>query len=317
MILNPIIPVWLMIIICVILLIMKRQGIFHYIRQILVVLLLFAINLRIMVPNGEVTTMKNNVNVLFVIDNTLSMLAEDYNGNGRRIDAMKADCGYIMEQLPGSSFSVVSFGNDVKTLLPYTIDTTNVQQAINSLQGHTYYHAQGTSLNDVLQELSKTLKEDDEFFQVVFFISDGEITQKEKLRSIPELKNLVDSGAVLGYGTEEGGRMRVYSYFDEESEPEELYYYDDLYTRQTALSKIDEKNLKSIASDMGIDYVHMTSQSEIDRTLSHIQSQIRQAAPSVTSDSTDGYADTYFYLLPPLLLLLAIDFVYYKRKVKL
>lgn len=316
MILNPIIPVWLMIIICIILMIMKRKGIFNYIRQILIILLLFAINLRIMVPDGEVTTMKNNVNVLFVIDNTLSMLAEDYDGNGRRMDAMKEDCSYIMEQLPGASFSVISFGNTVKTLLPYTIDTTNVQQAVNSLQGHSHYHAMGTSMNDVLSTLEDTLKEDKEFFQIVFFISDGEITQKETLKSFPSLDDLVETGAVLGYGTEEGGRMRVYSYFDEESEPQELYYYDDNYNERVALSKIDEHNLKSIASDMGVDYVHMTSQSAIDSTLTKIQLQISQADTSVESDSTEGYADTYFYLLPPLLLLLVIDFVYYRRKIK-
>lgn len=316
MILNPIIPVWLMGIFCVILLIMKRKGILNYIRQILVVILLFAINLRIMVPNGEMTTMKNNVNVLFVIDNTLSMLAEDYNGTGRRIDAIKADCGYIMEQLPGCSFSVVSFGNDVKTLLPYTIDTTNVQQAINSLQGHTPYHAQGTSLNDVLDTLEQDLEEDEEFFQIVFFISDGEITQKETLESFPKLNDLIETGAVLGYGTEEGGRMMVYSYYDEEEPPEELYYYDDNYNRQTALSKIDESNLKHIASDMGVDYVHMTSQSAIDNTLSDINRQIMKTDTLVETNSTEGYADTYFYLLPPLALLLAIDFIYYKRKIK-
>ncbi len=316
MIINPILPIWLMGILCVILLFLKRKGIFHYIRQILVVLLLFAINLRIMIPNGEMTTMQNNVRVLFVIDNTISMLAEDYDGNGRRMDAVKADCGYIMEKLPNASFSVVSFGNHVKTMLPYTIDTTNVQQAINSLQGHTSYHAKGTSLNDVLSTLEEDLSKDKEFFQVVFFISDGEITQKENLKSHSKLDSLIETGAVLGYGTEKGGRMMVYSYFDEEQAPEELYYYDENYDRQTALSKIDEDNLKNIASDMGVDYVHMTSRSAIDDTLSEVQQQINHAATTIETASAEGYADTYFYLLPPLILLLAIDFIYYKRKVK-
>ena len=61
-----------------------------------------------MVPGKDVTNLSNNVDVLFVIDNTISMLAEDYDGDGRRMDAVKEDCKYIMEQFPGASFSVVT-----------------------------------------------------------------------------------------------------------------------------------------------------------------------------------------------------------------
>lgn len=315
MILNPIIPIWLMGILCVILLLLKRKGIFNYIRQILVVILLFAINLRIMVPNGEMTTMKTNVNVLFVIDNTISMLAEDYDGNTPRMDAVKKDCAYIMEQLPGASFSVVSFGNTVKTLMPYTIDTNNAKQAVESLHGQSSLHAQGTSLNDVLESLETSLEKDFEHFQVVFFISDGEITQEENLKSFSGLNKLIETGAVLGYGTDEGGAMRVPSYVGDEEEPKELYYYDDNFERRTALSKIDESNLKNIASDMGVSYVHMTSQSKIDDTLADVKRQMQYASTTEEMIATEGYADTFFYLLPPLILLLAFDFIYYKRRV--
>ena len=42
---HPIIPIWLMAVICVGMLVMKRKGIWNYIRQILIVALLFTINL--------------------------------------------------------------------------------------------------------------------------------------------------------------------------------------------------------------------------------------------------------------------------------
>ena len=85
MIIKPIIPIWLMGIICVIFLVLRRKGTINYIRQILIVLLLFVINLRIMTPGGTVTTITPELDILFVCDNTISMLAEDYNGNERRI----------------------------------------------------------------------------------------------------------------------------------------------------------------------------------------------------------------------------------------
>ena len=104
MIINPIIPIWLMAIICIVLLIFKRKGWMGYIRQILIILLLFAINMRVMVKDVEVPVLLPKVDVLFVVDNSISMLAEDYGlSNGRRLDAVKKDCEYIMEKLPVAS----------------------------------------------------------------------------------------------------------------------------------------------------------------------------------------------------------------------
>lgn len=316
MIINPIIPVWLMGIICVILLLLKRKGMKNYIRQILVVVLLFVINLRIMVANGEATTVMTNVDVLFVVDNTISMLAEDYEDETRRIDAVKVDCNYIMEQMPGASFSVVSFANSVQTLIPYTVDYNNVMQALNTLNGQGSLYAMGTSLNDVLDAMEEMLDNDKDNYKIVFFISDGEITNEEKLKSYPELKNYIDAGAVLGYGTREGGPMKTVAFTGDEEEPEYLYYYEGLDEKK-AISKMDEENLKKIASDFGVSYVHMTEQSQIDDILERIQEEIKYSNQENTEQSTDGYSDIYYWFVIPLVLLLVIDFIYYKRKIKM
>lgn len=314
MIINPMIPIWLMAPICIGLLFCKRKGTFNYMRQIIIILLLFVINLRIMVPDPEAATVRHNVDVLFVVDNTISMLAQDYGSDkGLRMDAVKADCAYIMEQLPGATFSVISFDDNVKTLLPYTIDTLNVTQSLQSLNGMPSLYARGTGFEKVLNYLKDALDRESDNLQIVFFISDGEITMDETLGSYPELKDFIDGGAVLGYGTDEGGRMLVYAYSGDNA-PEELYYYDDDFNRQTALSCIDEDNLKSIASDMGIDYIHMTEQSKINSIINEIKQQI-ETAGNDEEDSTAGYSDTFFYLLFPLIPLLAADFIYYKRKV--
>ena len=315
MIVNPIIPIWLMVIICIVLLIFKRKGAFNYIRQIIIVLLLFAINLRVMVANPEATTVTQDVDILFVVDNTISMIAEDYGPeNDIRLNGVRTDCDYIMEQFPGASYSVVSFANETKTLLPYTIDTVTIANSLKTLKGQATLYAMGTGFEDVLSSLEDILDRDNEHFQVVFFISDGEITTEEGLGSYPNLKEYIDGGAVLGYGTEEGGKMHAPAFAGDE-ELEELYYYDDNFERQPALSQIDENNLKSIAEDMGVGYVHMTSTSQIDTTIAEIQRQIEAAGTGETESTTNSYSDTFFFLLIPLIPLLAVDFIYYKRKV--
>jgi len=316
MIINPIIPIWLMIIICIVFLIFKRKGTFHFIRQILIVVLLFLINLRIMVPDPDAETVQKKVDVLFVVDNTISMQAQDYGTDySTRMSAVRTDCAYIMEKLPGAQFSVVSFANDTENLLlPYTIDTTNVSQALNSLKGQATLYATGTGFEGILTYMEELLDRENDHLQIVFFISDGELTQTDKLKSNPALKDYIDCGAVLGYGTEKGGKMYAPAFSGDE-EWEELYYYDENYDRQPALSCIDEENLQTIASDMGVDYVHMTKTSQIDATINKVLKEIETAGDSMEEDTIAGYSDTFFYLLIPFLPLLIIDFIYYSRKV--
>ncbi len=315
MIINPIIPIWLMVVICILFLCVKRKGKASYIIQILIVILLFVINMRIMVRGGDVPTMMPNVDIVFVVDNTLSILAEDYgDNNGRRIDAIKEDCKYITEQFPGASFSVIAFGNNVQQMIPYTTDATMTVETIGTLHGGSQYHANGTSLNAVMESMQKMLDDKRGNYKILFFISDGEIQSSDPLKSYSGLNKLIDSGAVLGYGTEKGGPMKPVEYYIEESEWEYLTYYDDNFDKQKALSKIDEKNLKSIASDFGVEYIHMTSQSEIHSTIKDLQNKISKIEPTKNMDSKEGYEDTYFWFVIPLLLLLVIDFICTKKR---
>lgn len=313
MIINPIIPIWLMVIIGILFLCVKRKGTASYIRQILIVILLFVINMRIMVRGGEVPMVKPNVDVVFVVDNTLSILAEDYgDNNARRIDAIKEDCKYITEQFPGASYSVIAFGNTVQKMIPYTTDASMTVETIGSLHGGSQYHAKGTSLNAVMESMQKMLDDKRSNYKILFFISDGETQSSEQLKSYTGLNKLIDAGAVLGYGTEKGGPMKPIELYAEEEEY--LTYYDDNFEEQKALSKINEKNLKSIASDFGVGYIHMTSQSEIHSTIKDLQDKINKIEEVKDMESKEGYEDTYFWFVIPLLVLLIADFICTKKK---
>lgn len=314
MIINPILPVWLMGILCVVFLCFKRKGVFNFIRQICIVVLLFVVNLRIMVGDAESETVTTSADILFVVDNTISMFAEDYNGKERRMDAVREHCEYIVEQLPGAYYSVVSFENGVQSLTPYTNDASMTSQALQTLNGQGTLYAVGSSMNEVIEALPKLLDNGRDNYQVVFFISDGEITNGDELKKVSGLKNHVDTGAVLGYGTKEGGQMRAVSYIGSEDPPEYVTYYDGNFDEKRALSKIDESNLKSIAENLGVDYVHMTKTSDIDACLAKVRKGIESAPKVKSEDSTEGYADTYYLFVIPLLLLLLFDFIYYKRR---
>lgn len=308
MITNPILPIWLMTIFCIIMLFLKRKGMFPFIRQVCIILLIFIINLRPMIPSDNVnsTTAKMEVSVLFVVDNTISMLAKDYDNDTERLSAVKADCSYIIDELYGADFSVISFDSEAKMLSPFTSDTEFAKNTISAIYPADELYAKGSSMNtskEILLKTLKNIKKKNDGSVAVFFISDGEITNNDTLKSFSETSKYIDYGAVLGYGTKEGGKM--YPKSDYDTETEALQDKSD-YPYKDAISKIDETNLKQLADDMKISYVNMNKQENIKDTLT----EIRQNANTSTEDGdkTTGYEDIYYWFALPLLLLLIYDF---------
>ena len=314
MIINPIIPIKIMVVLCCILLLIKRRGAFPYLRQMIMIALLFCINLRIMIPDGTQTVQRQQLNayVLFVVDDTISMVAEDYNGNGKRLDAVKEDCCYIIDELEGARFAVISFHNDSAVMMPFTGDAMFAKTVIQSITPLQRLNAKGTSLNvckDDMLEMLENARSYEDGSVILFFISDGEITGNGRLESFSEAEELVDQGAVLGYGTSEGGQMYVQNYAGAYEQVEDV----DEYTWESgpAVSCIDERNLKSIAGDIGIEYIHMSKQSKIDALLAQIKDM---AAGGVEEVVEEGRRETYYWFALPLAVLLAFEFIGLKRK---
>ena len=116
MILRPIIPIPLIIILFIgvaaflIFLAYRESGtlpyrIMAYIRGLLISLTVCAIALRPMLADSNGELMLSNLDVLFVIDSTISMWAEDSpeGTKGRRIDTAMRDMEYIMDSLDRKS----------------------------------------------------------------------------------------------------------------------------------------------------------------------------------------------------------------------
>lgn len=316
---HPILPIWVMAFICIAMLLMKRKGVWNFIRQVLIVALLFTINLRIMVFSYEIEKQELNIDVLFVFDNTMSMLAEDFDGDGRRIDAAKEDCQYIMDKFEGARFGLISFGNRADVMSPYTDDKGNILTSLDTLKGQTKYYADGTSLNMPYEILLNTVKNHANRFedrvQIVFFLSDGEITEKnEKLCSYSKVEDYILTGAVLGYGTEDGGYMKVSSFTGDFASSEYLMT-EAQGSYGKAVSKIDEDNLVSIADDMDVEYYHMEDSDIIRDVVADIEEELDEYSTTGIS-KTAGYSDTYYWFAIPLIALLIYDLIYYKRRLR-
>lgn len=308
--LFPIIPIWIMLIICIsliIYIIIKKRDLL----QILIIILLFVINLRIMIPSNNSKTIKNDLDILFVIDNTISMNALDYNGSNTRLSGVKEACNYIIDELNGSRFSVITFDNTSRIVTPYTYDANITREAISIMMPINELYAKGSSidvsLDSIMYSLKNSKKKNDNN-RIIFFISDGENTSNNSIKSFKSISKYISDGAVLGYGTKKGGYMK-----DESEYATNEYIMDYTGTNfGKAISKIDEKNLKEIANDMDVDYIHVTNSNDINSKIKQIKNKTKS---TLESNDKSSYDDIYYIFVIPLLILLFIEFDRFRRRI--
>lgn len=272
----------------------------------------------------------SDLSVVFVIDNTISMLAEDMGQSPSSADEStpaffdmrqthaKDDLCKMIDELEGAQFSVISFNNDAMLLAPLSQDVNHVKNAVKSLYPLEDFYSKGSSLNtprELLFETIKSIKKDAEGRKVaVFFVSDGEITDESSLESYAEISGYVDGGAVMGYGTKDGGVMHVKNYDDEYV----LLEDESVWPYTTAISVLDENNLNSIAKDIGIEYVNMKTGS-IDGALAKVKSMAKTDEKIEKQETGDEYINPPkcygFYALIPFAILVLINAGYVvKRK---
>lgn len=318
MILNPIIPIWLMLIISILIIgyIIKQNKKINKksLLRISVVIILFIINLRPMLRTNDAPISANNLNVLFVIDTTLSMNAEDMPKAENRLEQVKKDCEYIMKKIGGANYSLITFDNKSKIITPFTTDSMMIKNFVKVMKSIDEMYANGSELNVPQSDMLKTLKkirEKNDNLNIVFYMSDGELTKDAKLKSYSDIKEYVDNGAVLGYGTEKGGYMQ---YVDYNGKKQYVTYYDDDYRTQKGVSKMDEGNLKQIAKDINVEYVNMEKQSNIDSVLKDIS---KSTHSKITDSNQESYDDLYFIFVPPLTIILFLIYKEYKEEYSL
>lgn len=319
MIIRPILPIALLLIIFAALIactfwgvirtsLKRKEKIFTVLRLGIIYVLVFIIGLRPMVTDEEYEFSTRNLDVIFVVDTTISMWATDYYDGGSRIEGAKRDAKQIVDELAGSNFALMTFDDQSHVISPCTQDMEHVKTLLDTLAPPGYEYAGGSDMSLPYKDLESLLlsssrKENRK--SIVIFMSDGEITNGKELTSYEALKQYVDSGAMLGYGSAQGGKMKI----------DGFYIYDEAEGKD-AVSYINEDNLKSIAGNLGIEYLNMNGGS---KGLYHTINVIKETSKTVTEkeDGMEKYADLYYWFAIPLAIALIAELYIFSIKGRL
>ena len=209
------------------------------------------------VPAEEIEV-TSNVEIVLAVDRTGSMAAEDGPDGAPRLDAVRRDIMALVDSTAGARYAVVTWDSGSRVELPFTTDGSAIasfarvlHQEISEFSAGSSMSAPVPTLEDLLRSAAEQRPQNVRYL-VVF--SDGEPTgvgaeaERSELGSTwSALAPHIDGGAVIGYGTEQGGQMRRFL-------PGGAAEDGDLIMdgAQPAVSRIDVPALEAIADSLGV-----------------------------------------------------------------
>lgn len=223
-----------------------------WIERTALVLLCFVMLLRPGIAGASSQTVATDTDIYLVVDTTASIVAEDWDGELPRIDGIRADVAELVEQYPGARFSLVTFASNAEIRLPLTTDTSALMSSLSVLRPETTSVSKGSDIGAAAPTMAKLLKNaaesNSDRSRMVFYFGDGEQTSSRTPKSFADAGEFVDGGAVFGYGTAEGGAMKVTSGMATDAPSTDYIEFEG----EIALSIIDENNLQKIADDLKV-----------------------------------------------------------------
>ncbi len=239
--------------------------------------------------------------VLAVVDRTVSMSALDGPAGSPRLELARTDLETIVLRHPGARFALLEWGSLASLVVPFTSDRDAYLRSLALVEREKPTEGIGSRLDRPIKKMTSVLEAATEQYPdrhtVVLFLSDGENTQPGTQASYAPLSDLVDAGVVVGYGTATGGRMLL------QPDRPGIFVPGDA-SGTPAVSTVDEDNLRQVADELGIAFVDRGSNGPTDGSVADVDRALSPPVDLVLGSATVAHEVTW--LLALLLLLVAL-----------
>lgn len=222
----------------------ERSKMKFILKLILICLSLFFFIIALVNPligSSEETVKRKGVDIVFAMDVSKSMLAEDVTPN--RLEKSQRLVSEIVDNLAGDRVGIIAYAGTAFPQLPITTDYGAAKQFLKALNTDMV-SSQGTAIDEAI-DLSKSYYDDNsQTKRVLFLFSDGE-NHGGKLDAISE--EAAEKGIAIytiGLGTEKGGPIPI-------EKNGVLQHYKKDRQGETVITKANRQTLKSIPQSTG------------------------------------------------------------------
>ena len=249
------------------------------------------------------TVKREGVDVVFALDVSKSMLAEDIAPN--RLEKSKQIISKIIDKLGSDRVGIIIYAGNAYPLLPITTDHGAAKMFLQSANPDLV-SSQGTAINDAL-DLAKTFyNNDDQTNRFLIIISDGEDHQEETKQIAQNISNDGIKVYTIGVGTEKGAPipMKING---------SLIGYKK-YKGETVLTKRNPVLLKGVADAANGVYIDGNLTDKPVKAIEEIIGNAQKTAFETKQFS--DYKDQFQWFLGIGILFLLIDVFFLDKKTK-
>ena len=250
------------------------------------------------------TVKREGVDIVFALDVSRSMLAEDIAPN--RLEKAKQVISKIIDNLGSDRVGVIIYAGNSYPLLPITTDHAAANMFLQNASPDLV-SSQGTAINEAL-ELAKTYYNNDEQTnRFLVIISDGEDHQEETKQMAQNLYNYGVKVYTIGVGTEKGGPIPL-------RESGDLVGYKKDRKGETVITKRNAEVLQNIADIANGKYIDGNITENPVKEISSIMANA-QKSEFETKQFSD-YKDQFQWFLGIGVFFLLLDIFLFEKKTK-
>jgi Ca-activated chloride channel family protein len=206
------------------------------------------------------TVKRQGVDIVFAVDVSKSMLAEDVAPN--RLEKSKQLVTQIINNLASDRVGIIAYAGKAFPQLPITTDYASAKMFLNNMNTDML-SSQGTAINEAI-ELAKTYYDNEEQTnRVLIIISDGE-DHSDVASSVAEEAS--DEGIrifTIGVGDVKGGRIPI-------KRNGVLLNYKKDNQGETVITKLNEETLKAIAEEANGAYINGNNTADVIKEVKDI-----------------------------------------------
>lgn len=256
------------------------------------------------VLNGseEIKTKQKMNNVIFMLDVSNSMNAQDVDPN--RLDEAKNIVINTMSKMRNDKVGIVVFAGEATSIMPLTTDLSAVETYIGGVETNIV-KKQGTDFLTGIKTVAEKFKDIPKGSRKVVILSDGEDNEGNEKPAIKLANKEGITAITVGIGSEEGAPIPEYVFG-------QLMGYKTDMNGQTVISKRQDKALQNIASETGGTYVDGNN---LENATSQIVDGLNKTSTSSESIVKSHNAIHYYqYFLAVSLFLFLIIFLFNPKK---
>ena len=248
------------------------------------------------------TVKREGVDIVFAVDVSKSMLAEDIAPN--RLEKSKQLVTQIINNLASDRIGIIAYAGKAFPQLPITTDYASAKMFLQNMNTDML-SSQGTAINEAIN-LAKTYFDDEEQTnRVLIIISDGEDHSEASVQVAEEANEEGIKIFTIGVGNEKGGPIPI------KRNGVVLNYKKDKQG-ETVITRLNEATLKDIANEANGVYINGNNTNEVVEQIRDILNKMDKT--EFEAKQIAEFKDQFQWFLGFGLFFLLIDILFLERK---